>query len=219
MVFLMNCMQLIPFIGGLFGSKQTAPPEGRGDPEGKGGPPGNTEPETKVKPRDTVPKDDKKVGGDPPPVDVYAAKITPQTVVEPDITHTVKRGECWYDVLDAKYPGIPSSDRQAAMRALKLANGMTDPKSADMPRQMILPKELTVGENTYKLDNSGEVHGSVVEFTQGGMYDANIGQTETTTYTLTGTKNGESKFSQTYADKAEAEAARAEWLAQNKEKT
>jgi len=211
MGILMAVTQAIPLLGMIFGGNKEKIP----DEEGKGGPAQNVEtPETTEPKKPDKPANEEDVKPPDTP-DVYAATITPKTVKEQDATHTVKHGECWYDVLDAKYPGIPNTDRKAAMRALKAANGMTNPNSADMPRKMVLPKELKVGDNVYKLDNAGIVKGSVTMFTQGGMYNANITEHESTTYSVSGTKNGENAFSKTFTTRTDAEAAKKQWEAQN----
>lgn len=193
-------------LGNIFSNifKKDAPPQ---VPDGQGSPEPKVEtPKPEVvteKPIDTGPKDQ------------YAATITPKTVKEEGATHTVRHGECWYDVLDAKYPGISGADRKAAMRALKQANGMTNMNSADMPRKMYLPNEITVNGNTYKLNNDNDVIGTVKEFTEGGMYNANIPQSETTTYSVTGTKNGEDAYNASFDEKEQAEAAKKKWESQN----
>ena len=206
---LLDILGLVTTLGGLLAplfKKDTTPtvPEGQGAEE---------KVETPAQPK--VVEEEPVITKSVDPKDVYAAEITPQTVKEEGATHTVKHGECWYDVLDAKYPGISNADRKAAMRALKEANGMTNPNSADMPRKMYLPNEITVNGHTYKLNNDNEVIGTVKEFTTGGMYNANIPSFESTTYSVTGTKNGENAYSATFDEKAQAEAAKAKWEAQN----
>ena len=180
------------------------------EPEGQGAP--KVEPEVKKEETPVVTTDPVKKEE---PKDIYDAFITPKTVEEEGDYHKVKHGECWYDVLDGMYPGIPSSDRKAAMRELKKANGMTDFNSADMPRKMYLPKEIKVGNNVYELNKDGSVTGTVKEFTEGGMYNANIPTFSSTTYDLTGSKNGENVFTQTYDNLSDAEAAEKKWEAQN----
>ncbi len=180
------------------------------EPEGQGAP--KVEPEVKKEETPVVTTDPVKKEE---PKDIYDAFITPKTVEEEGDYHKVKHGECWYDVLDGMYPGIPSSDRKAAMRELKKANGMTDFNSADMPRKMYLPKEIKVGNNVYELNKEGTVTGTVTEFTEGGMYNANIPTTTSTTYDLTGTKNNENVFTRTYTDLSQAQADEKKWEAQN----
>lgn len=209
---LADILNFIMTLGGLLTplfKKDTSPPEVQ---EGKGAP--EQEVETPP-PKQEVVAEEPVIAKSVDPQDVYAAEITPNTVQEEGATHTVRHGECWYDVLDAKYPGIPNTDRKAAMRALKQANGMTNPNSADMPRKMYLPNEITVNGHTYKLNNDNDVIGTVKEFTTGGMYNANIPSFESTTYSVTGTKNGENAYSATFDQKAQAEAAKAKWEAQN----
>ena len=181
------------------------------DDEGKGA----IQQEPAVEKKDTPPVETEPVKKQEEPKDVYDAFITPKTVEEEGDYHKVKHGECWYDVLDGMYPGIPNSDRKAAMRELKKANGMTDFNSADMPRKMYLPKEIKVGNNVYELNKDGSVTGTVKEFTEGGMYNANIPTFSSTTYDLTGSKNGENVFTQTYDNLSDAEAAEKKWEAQN----
>ena len=172
------------------------------EPEGQGAP--KVEPEVKKEETPVVTTDPVKKEE---PKDIYDAFITPKTVEEEGDYHKVKHGECWYDVLDGMYPGIPSSDRKAAMRELKKAN--------DMPRKMYLPKEIKVGNNVYELNKEGTVTGTVTEFTEGGMYNANIPTTTSTTYDLTGTKNNENVFTRTYTDLSQAQADEKKWEAQN----
>ena len=181
------------------------------DDEGKGA----VQQEPAVEKKDTPPVETEPVKKQEEPKDVYDAFITPKTVEEEGDYHKVKHGECWYDVLDGMYPGILNSDRKAAMRELKKANGMTDLNSADMPRKMYLPKEIKVGNNVYELNKDGSVTGTVKEFTEGGMYNANIPTFSSTTYDLTGSKNGEKVFTQTYDNLSDAEAAEKKWEAQN----
>ena len=205
--------QFVPLLGMLFGGKEKAE-----EADGQGSPKGNDDVGDAVKKETVQKKPEKTIEETVDPKtsdDVYAATITSETIKEQDVTHTVKRGECWYDVLDAKYPGIPSSDRKGAIRALKRANGMTDPNSADMPRKMVLPQELKVGDNVYKLNNDGVVKGSVTQFTQGGMYDAKISERESTTYTVSGTKNGKNEYNAKFTQRAEAEAAKQQWEKKN----
>ncbi len=197
---------------GIFKKDDSTPVE-----DGKGGkdpvtPP--TTPQPEVVHKETV-ADDPEIEQDPK--DVYDAKITPKTVEQEGATHTVKHGECWYDVLDAKYPGISGADRKAAMRELKKANGMTNFNSADMPRKMYLPNEIKVGDNVYKLNNDNSVVGTVKEFTEGGMYNAQIPTSQSTTYDVTGTKNGEDAYSASFDSRDAAVAARDKWLSQNEE--
>lgn len=205
-------LALFSALGDLFSNIFPKKEETPAAEEGKGAPKPETPetPKAEEKPVETDP-----VKKEDAPKDVYDAVITPKTVEEEGDYHKVRHGECWYDVLDGKYPGIPASDRKAAMRELKKANGMTDFNSQDMPRKMYLPKEIKVGNNVYELNKDGSVTGSVEIFTGGGMYNANIPSSTTTTYDLTGSKNGENVFTQTYTNLSEAEAAEKKWEAQN----
>ncbi len=198
---------------GLFKKDNPAPVE---DDDGQGGvqPPDTPKPEPEKVHTEEIPTEPKPEADTK---DVYDATITPKTIEQEGATHTVKHGECWYDVLDAKYPGISGADRKAAMRELKKANGMTNFNSADMPRKMYLPNEIKVGDNVYKLNNDNSVIGTVKEFTVGGMYNAKIPSSQTTTYDVNGTKNGEDAYSATFDNKDAAVAARDKWLSQNED--
>ncbi|MCI1273078.1 MAG: hypothetical protein LKG27_01435 [Clostridiaceae bacterium] len=89
--------------------------------------------------------------------------------------YTPKKGECWRDIVVAKYGILPTDkDFNKVLRALKHANGLSDAQCRQniQPRQMALPDEL-LGRQRTDAKVKGSVHRYNPQHKFAGRYVAN----------------------------------------------